>query len=242
MKTTKILKISSVLAIVLMISALFFTGCTTPNNNSIQIHYDYPVSLGAEEMAEMADFVVIGKYEKLEKTWNMRRDINDVTKESETDYVEGRLYRFTVSEVVKGDFTESSILVNHRYIERINLEKSDAVIDETGIIVKPATKTEIITLNIQDSLYIEPEIGGTYMLFLSKDSNFGNYYGATEPFMVKIENDKAILQSNLIDKKGDFSSSVKARNGDLIEVKIGAVSIKDTVTGMTLEELKAAIK
>lgn len=225
-----------------MISALFFTGCTTPNNNSIQIHYDYPVSLGAEEMAEMADFVVIGKYEKLEKTWNMRRDINDVTKESETDYVEGRLYRFAVSEVVKGDFMESSILVNHRYIERINLEKSDAVIDETGIIVKPATKTEIITLNVQDSLYIEPEMGETYMLFLSKDKNFGNYYGATEPFMVKIENDKAILQSNLIDKKGDFSSSVKASNGELIEVKIGAVSIKDTVTGMTLEELKAAIK
>ena len=177
-------------------------------------------------MSEMADYVVIGKYEKLDKTWNMSRDINDVTKESETNYVEGRLYKFTVTEVLKGGFIKNNILVNHRYLERFDYQVSG----------------ENASVNVQDYLYIEPEMGGTYMLFLSKDKDFGYYYGATEPFMVKIEDDKAVLQSNLIDNEGDFVSKVKASNGDEVEVRIGGNKIEDTITGLTVAELKDIIK
>ena len=80
------------------------------------------------------------------------------------------------------------------------------------------------------------------MLFLSKDKNFGNFYGATEPFMVKIENDKVILESNLIEKEGDFVTKIRASNGENVEVRIGSTKIEDTISGKTLDEIKKLIK
>ena len=222
--------LSTILAAVIIITAiigvLFLSSNNTSPDYSLNINYDHPVSLSATAMSDTADYIVIGKYEKLERTWNMRRDINDITKEATDDYVEGRLYKFTITEVVKGNIEETEILVNHRYLERLSYQAN----------------SKATSVNVQDPLYIEPQMGGTYMLFLSKDNNFGNYYGATEPFMVKIENDKAVLQSNLIEKEGDFVTTAKATNGDTVELRIGASSIEDNITGMTLAELKDAIK
>lgn len=222
--------LSTILAAVIIITAiigvLFLSSNNTSPDYSLNINYDHPVSLSATAMSDTADYIVIGKYEKLERTWNMRRDINDITKEATDDYVEGRLYKFTITEVVKGNIEETEILVNHRYLERLSYQAN----------------SKATSVNVQDPLYIEPQMGGTYMLFLSKDNNFGNYYGATEPFMVKIENDKAVLQSNLIEKEGDFVTTAKATNGDTVELRIGASSIEDNITGMTVAELKDAIK
>ena len=209
---------------------------------SISLNFDYSLSSDISQMSKASDYIVIGKYVELEKVWNMRRDINDIKKESTTDYVEGKLYKFTISDVVKGSITERNILVNHRHLEKIVYENTDAIINTEGIIIKPATVIEEVTVNVQDPLYIEPQIGGSYMLFLSKDNNFGNYYGATEPFMIKIENDKAVLQSNLINKEGDFVTTARASNGDNIQINVGGMKLEDTITGMTLDELKAVIK
>ena len=51
-----------------------------------------------------------------------------------------------------------------------------------------------------------------------------------------------MLQSNLIEKEGDFVTTAKATNGDTVELRIGASKIEDNITGMTLAELKDAIK
>ena len=198
----------------------------TDTDMRIELDFDREFSADLTKMSDTSNYVVIGKYEKLERTWNMRHDLNDITKEAADDYVEGRLYKFTITEVVKGDIEETEILVNHRYLERLSYQ----------------VNSKATSVNVQDPLYIEPQMGGTYMLFLSKDNNFGNYYGATEPFMVKIENDKAVLQSNLIEREGDFVTTAKATNGDTVELRIGASKIEDNITGMTLAELKDAIK
>ena len=73
----------------------------TDTDMRIELDFDREFSADLTKMSDTSNYVVIGKYEKLERTWNMRRDLNDITKEAADDYVEGRLYKFTITEVVQ---------------------------------------------------------------------------------------------------------------------------------------------
>lgn len=209
---------------------------------SVYFHYDYPVADSLEQMSAESDLIVTGRYTGLDSTWNMARDPADMRKEDPENYVEGRLYRFDVQEVWKGELEEDTILVNHKYLSVMKKEESNAVVNEEGIILSEATQTREISMTVHNPLFIEPTQDDTYILFLKQDPNFGNYYGAIEPFSIKVTDGKTELQSNLIDRTTYFTEEIPIGDNRTVHATIDAgVSIEDTISNKTMDEIKSRI-
>ena len=222
-------------------------GCGKSNEMELPINkvseiytsYDYPVAMSLSEMSDSAELVVVGKYTGMDSTWNMARNPDNVAEEDEENYTEGRLYNFSISELWKGKVDTDSILVNHRYLQVVNEVETNAVVDRSGVIRKEATKENKLALTIHDPLFIEPVIDETYVLFLRKDQDMGNYYGAMEPFSIKISNGVAELQSNLIGQSGVSQEDISVDGGRTVKANVEmGTSIADTISGMNLDDIK----
>jgi hypothetical protein len=213
----------------------------TGYDTGINVAFDYPTTSELKQMVETADLVVIGEYENFNRSWNMSRDLEDIYKEDEDNYVEGRIYDFKVSDIVKGHVEAELIEINLRYSETIEFEESNAVISPEGIVEKEATEVTIHEIEVIDPLYIEPELSKKYLVFLSKDNNFNNYYGAIEPFSIVFdENGVAELKSNLLEgEHGELTSTTTHTIGEeniIVEAHVEG-AIDDTVTGESIENL-----
>ena len=170
----KINKSLSVVALICCIAivAFYFENVAEKSVSevtTITLSYDYPVANDLSQMMNEAELIVIGSYASLESTWNMARDMDDITKEDSQNYVEGRLYNFNIQEVIKGNVNTESILVNHRYFETVKTVKNNAKINGEGLILKEATESSEFKFDVYDPLFIEPNSKSTYMLFLLKD-------------------------------------------------------------------------
>lgn len=231
--------ILTVLAVVIIAAV---TDSGSAPETTMQLGYDYPVAAELSEMIEASEVIVVGKYGKLESTWNMARNPNNIMEEDPNNYTEGHLYRFTAESVLKGELDNLEILVNHRYAERHTFIKSNAEVNQAGEVTKQATRAEEVSFSVQDPLYIEPQIDDTYILFLKRDGVFGNYYGAVEPFSIRILADHSVrLQSNLISGAGAFEETVVAENGQQINVRIKGASLEDMVSDRSFESIIAEI-
>lgn len=236
-----------VLATVLLAFAITYNRCEeAPLINeavlsmpdAITVSFDYPVAADLKQMAEGAQYIVIGEYTRFNSAWNMARDPRDITKEDPDNYTEGWLYDFNVEKILKGSIADASIQVNHRHSETISVTESDAEVNSLGIIVKQATVTNKVAVEVADPTFIEPELNSKYVLFLCKDNTFGYYYAALEPFSIKLEDKVAVLQSNLSGDNDPFHSRVTASNSKQIDVNFfGSVSITDRISGMSYDEL-----
>lgn len=211
---------------------------------SIVISADYPVTSELDDMISEADMVVVGKYLNFDSKWNMARDPEDITKEDPENFVEGRLYQFKVDQVVKGADSSEIIKVNHRVSETLKVEESDAVIAANGTVKKSATWESSHEVVNQDPLYIAPNIGSKYMVFLKYDEMQNNYYGAIEPFSIKFnDEDIAELQSNIKNTSDHHFSSKKNINGKTIEITNHVEStIDDKISGLSFENLKQYVE
>lgn len=206
--------------------------------DAITMSFDYPVASDLRQMIEGSQYIVVGEYTKFDSAWNMARNPSDITEEDPDNYTEGLIYDFSVEKVLKGNMDDESIRVNHRHFETIKLTESDAEVNGSGIIVKPATVTNEVAVEVADPTFIEPELNCKYILFLCKDKNFGNYYAAIEPFSIKLEDGVAVLQSNLTGDNNPFRQRVTASNSKQVDVSFfGAVSITDRISGMSYDEL-----
>ncbi|WP_368645444.1 hypothetical protein AB4027_11455 [Alkalibacterium putridalgicola] len=213
----------------------------TGNDTGINIGLDYPTTSELKEMVETADLVAIGDYENFDRSWNMSRDLEDIYKEDEDRYVEGRIYNFKVDEIIKGHVDSELIEINMRYSEIIEFEESNSVVSPEGIIEKEATEVTIHEIEVIDPLYIEPELNRKYLVFLSKDDDFNNYYGSIEPFSIVFdENGTAELKSNLLDgEHGELTSTTNHTIGgeDIIVEAHVEGEIDDNITGESIEDL-----
>ncbi|MEG2909932.1 MAG: hypothetical protein RR945_11970 [Erysipelotrichaceae bacterium] len=249
-KKIKTIIISSSLAITLSIGSYYTFNAFINNaendkdNVSIIVSKDFPLTSDLNKMADESDIIVIGEYESFDSKWNMARNPDNPTLEDADNYVEGHLYNFNVSEVVKGSSDINSIKVNHRFAETIKIEDSNELTDSYGIIKKEATKTTSKNVENIDPLYIKPTTGEKYMLFLKKDQLFENYYGAIEPFSIVFdENDLAELQTNIADINEDSLSSKVNINDKTFLVKNEIYeTINDNISGMNLNDLINRIK
>ena len=204
--------------------------------------FDYSKTDSLVSLVKNSEIVVIGEYTGFSSSWNMARDSYNVLNEDKDNYFEGRLYNFSVFEILKGTPVDDEILVNHYYSRTIKKTESNAVFNENGEIVVAATKTNEISFTVPSFLFIEPDIGSTYVLFLLKDRDFGNYYGTAEPFMIKIEDDKAFLQSNLIDIAGEIVQTVPIDGTSrTISVSENHTRLNDYITGTDFNTLKEEI-
>lgn len=227
---------------------IFDTYKNNLNNNNngkeVILSKDYPSTSDLNKMITEADVVVIGEYESFDSKWNMARNPNNIMEEDLENYVEGHLYNFNISELIKGTTNSDKIKINHRFAETITLEESDAVIGSNGIIKKEATKVINKEIENRDPLYIEPTLGNKYMIFLKKDKTFENYYGAIEPFEIMFdENNTAKLQTNIKNINEDnLISEIKVGEKTFVVKNEIHETITDTISGKSLEELVQKVK
>ncbi len=207
-------------------------------SDAITMSFDYPVATDLRQMVEGSQYIVVGEYTKFDSGWNMARNPSDITKEDPDNYTEGLLYDFRVEKVLKGSMDSESIQVNHRHCETVKLTESDAEVNSLGVIVKQATVTNEVAVEVADPTFIEPELNCKYILFLCRDKNFGYYYAAIEPFSIKLVDGVAQLQSNLTGDNDPFRQRITASNSKQVDVSFfGAVSITDRISGMSYDEL-----
>ncbi|WP_047980141.1 hypothetical protein [Ornithinibacillus contaminans] len=222
----------------ILIVFVLMAGCNSDNvsetNGSIHIGGDYHIGNDLNELESMADLIVIGEYGTLEKKWNMARDRQDPKKESTENYFEGNLYNFKIDETIKGT-SESEILVNLAY------EEEHKYPNESG---------DDFKFSVKDPYYVEPESHVKYVLFLKKDEMFGNYYGAIEPFQVKIDkNNRVHLVTNQILNE-EIKNNSEVHNGKIhfhtqtelegktIEIETEVIAIDNFLDGLNLKQLK----
>lgn len=162
--------------------------------------YFRAVARDLSEMTAEADYIVAGTYEGLQFEGDFSAVFlgdGEAAREKE-GYVAGHVYDFLVQRVLKGDVPEMRIPVLHNYSERRKYTESDAAYNDDGTLTPETWRREYF-VDLIDQCYVEPETGGTYILFLKYFERDGSgYYRGIEPFMVRLrDDDTAELQSNL---------------------------------------------
>lgn len=205
--------------------------------------YDYPVATNLEGMISNADYVVVGKYTGFDSTWNMSRNPNNPAEADDDNYTEGRLYCFEIEEVLLGEIEEEEILVNQKYSNTVSITESNAVLNQAGEIIQPATESQTFDVVVHYPLYIEPELNTTYVLFLHKNTSADNYYGACEPFIVQVNSNETVeLKSNLIGQQTSFNEVAYSEEGNMVEcVTEMGEPLLDTISGDSFEDFRLAV-
>ena len=200
------------------------------------IKLDYDVSRSLKEMADKSDLIIIGKH-----FIDRSRDIQDIyesftSQDPPISMSEGLSYVQTgnivlyvkVTEVLKGEAGKDINIISNDY----NVFKYlDFEFDADNPVHYDA---------------FDYEIGEKYVFFLKYDEETGYYKYATAPSVIRIMNDKAVLQSPLIKATDNvmFYKLLDNRYSTdmLIKVTYNLEKIEDNITGMTVAELKDAIK
>lgn len=193
----------------------FYTG-------TLHISYDTPSYRSLEDLAANADCIVVGTYTAFEGTWNMSRDPADISREATDSYVEGRLYRFQVSSVLKGKVSEDQITVNLRGGEQVTWEGD--------------------SFFVTDPSYVEPVLDQTYLLFLTREQSqaFDGYYGTGSTFAVRLE-DSGAAQLELSRESGSETVITPSGKRIVIARDTGAPA-EDHISGMSAEEVLETIQ
>ncbi|PLR75234.1 cardiolipin synthase [Bacillus sp. V3-13] len=199
------------------------------DKKTINISYsaDFPYTENLQDMYQEADLVAIGRYDSFDSSWNMARNPADIKEEDSENYVEGHLYNFKIEEILAGE-SDKKIKINLRYEELVEVE------DEQGNKLKVKNK---------DPLFLEPETGEKYLVFLKKDLNFGNYYGAIEPFQILLDKDDiAQLKTNLKQESYVKKQVIKVDNGKtFVNIETDLEPLTDKISGKSLVDLKNEI-
>lgn len=211
-------------AVALFILGIFF-GVRRLNAKEpiiMTISSNFPITEDLNQMNSEADIIVIGKYTNFKESWNMSRDDYDLTKEHEKSYVEGHIYNFSTTAVIRGEIIDSNILINHHYGRDHYIEEANE------------------NLFIVNDLYKEPEMNEEYILFLKYDENFNLYYGAIEPFTIKINRDQTLELYTPLTEKIDNSENktFELESGKTLIVKEHTEElIEDFIEGKNLDSL-----
>lgn len=227
----------SILTAFVLLSAAYISNrsntniSTTSNTKDLMAvtHKDYPIAATLESLVSAADVIVIGEYKKFNKTWNMARDINDITKEDLNTSILGDIYDFNVTRSLKGELKHNSMI-------SVNIRRTNMITAEDKTLPPNIQRSKPII----DERYIAPELNKKVVLFLKKDVNFGVYYAAMEPFQFEIASDSIFkrikstdnvnikVKSNIESVMNNFSKGKKLKIKD----------ISDAIPEGNWEELK----
>lgn len=199
------------------------------NKSTIVVSSNYQVVNSLDEMVSAAGVVVVGYFDKQIDTMNMRRDPKDMTKESELSYEEGRIYEFTIEEVLVGKVSEEKINIALAF-------STEAVIyDSNG---------EEVKVQLRDPFFREPKLQQKYMLFLYKNNELNTYFKSFEPYRVEIQDGILIMDSVLFSNNTDDKmSTVKLeKTKEMIKVDYRIPSgVKDTISEKYFSDVKSKI-
>ena len=196
----------------------------------IELNYDLSYSL--EEMAEKSDVIVIGKFIINYEEDAYKKDSVKVVNppkitQGGVEYVQttGVIDCFKVKEVIKG-------IVDGKRINVLQLDADDYKYGKYSFVFR-------------NPLYNRGKVGNEYILFLNYNEKNNYYELASEPNMILVLNGIAYVQSDIYDDSENIMFSElrdHRRTGDLIKITYNKEKVEDTITGMTLDELKEAIK
>ena len=193
---------------------------------------DYAVYENLQQMAAAPEVVVMGYFEwGRAESWNMSRDLEDPTKESQDLYVEGVLYDFHVLHVLKGELAEEQITVNFPYRKEIKGEITNAQINARGEIVQEATETDPYAFMVPYEYYVNPFLYNEdrfSVLFLSYNADFDLYFPVGVPYMATVDRTGQVrLRTDLIvptdEKREEMAQKILENTpGDVIVRNPGA--------------------
>lgn len=161
-----------------------------------------------EDLKNNSEYIIKGQFVS---------DIETVKINDQEDY---RIYDFIIDEIYKGKpLNQKTITV----AQRKYLYKDYSPMGR---------------ISIKDELYIQPiiNLSKDYVIFVKYDQNTDRFYPATEPFLAILDNQKLILQSNLITK--NISNQKYYKGIKYIQVKYDYQKIKDFSNTFTLDDLK----
>lgn len=214
--------------------------------NEIHISHDLLTATDLSDMINNSDLIVLGTYEGFDSTWNMARDPNDLSEESDEAYIEGKIYNFNVEEVLMGEVENSKIKINHSYSETLTVEltSGDEVVSPEGVLIKEPTSVEYREIENKDPTFIEPNFNDRYIVFLQKGEINNIYMRAIEPYLIKFdENETAILQSNLTNNDNDTLNNNITIDGKTISITNEVdTDFKDSISGKKLKYVIEEIK
>lgn len=199
------------------------------NTSKISVSSNYQVVNRLDEMVNSTGVVVVGYFDKQIDTMNMKRDSKDITKESKLSYEEGRIYEFTVEEVIVGKVRDEKVNI------ALAVSLETIIFDSNGDEVK---------IQIPDPLFEEPKRQQKYMLFLYKNIELNTYFKSFEPYRVEIQDGILSMDSVLFsNKKEDKTSTVKLeKTKEIITVDYRIPSnVKDTISGKYFSDVKSEI-
>lgn len=218
-KNSTCLRIMFVMLLICIAGMLYWKHLYT---GTLHISYDTPSYGSLEDLTANADCIVIGTYTAFEGTWNMSRDPADISREATDSYVEGRLYRFQVSSVLKGEVSEDQITVNLWGGEQVTWG------DDSFLVTDPS--------------YVEPALDQTYLLFLTSEQSpaFDGYYGTGSTFAVRLE-DSGIAQLEI--SRYPDSETVITPSGKRLVIEVDtAAPAEDHISEMPVEEVLETIQ
>lgn len=91
MKAKYIILAVSLCIVIFGISILYKQQKVDKSNYEQLIQNDYAIAQSLEQLKEVSDVIVKGKYTKFIDTWNMSRDPVDIQKEDSEYYIEGKI-------------------------------------------------------------------------------------------------------------------------------------------------------
>lgn len=199
------------------------------NTSTVEVSSNYQVVNSLHEMVSATGVVVVGYFDKQIDTMNMSRDSKDITKESKAGYEEGRVYEFTVEEVLVGKVRDEKINIALAY-------SSETVIyDSNGDEVK---------VQLPNPFFKEPKRQQKYMVFLYKNSELNTYFKSFEPYRIEIQDGILVTDSVLFSTKSDDKTSTvkleKTKEIITVDYRIPS-SVKDTVSGKYFSDVKSEI-
>ena len=189
---------------------------------------DIYTATNLSDIINESSIVVKGKYSELIGTENMFRNPENLSEGDSDHYVEGRIYQFDISEVLHGVVYEESIPVIMHYSEEVNVEVEERDISEVVEVINP--------------LFVEPEFGQEYILFLNYSNDVDSFFGPVEPYALLVNEENLENISPLFNEPENTIQPFQTDEGDVIEVYTPLSNIEeDPFNSMTLEQLIDAI-
>ena len=208
-------------------------------NTFMNVNYSVLTARSLSDMIHFAEIIVIGRYIGFDSTWNMARSPHNVLEEDPNRRVEGRIYRFAIEEILRGNPSSTEILIAHSY------SKTRDIVTQRGVITHGETKNNEFTITTRDPLFIEPELNATYILFLGASRNFEHYLPAIYPYSIKFAQDNiAELQSTLVDKPVEgFREIIELDDGSHFTLSINRGSIMpDNISNQSFADIRQQIE
>ncbi|WP_161879509.1 hypothetical protein [Alkalibacterium sp. MB6] len=185
------------------------------------------------DMTVSAEVIVKGRYTAVPDTVNGIVTTRTVNNSDKTQKSLLNTYRFEIEEIIKGKTSDKTIYINHHYSDTVYVYEEDG----SGRVVG--------TVEVINPLFVEPKEDQSVIVFLSSTALEREYEGATEPFIVGVnDKDELTLYSNGLNEKNTSETfqTYRLKEGYRLSIEMPDFNFEDTVTGKCVSDIVTIIK